>query len=252
MNKSGSLRLVAEFSVIVVGVLVALLAESAWTERGKRAEERGILEWIYQDLAEDSSSMALDRAWVDMVVPAAAEARGILAGRDSHSAIGRLTVLYAASTIRQSPEQVRTWDDLIASGRISLIRDVEVRRAIMAFYGTVGALRTDQQALPTDFRTTVIAILPTDFTRGVLVECVRNPDGSDATLRADVEVALRSCTVDPGEAPATLLAQIRADPGIERSLGELTYQLAGIAETLGRAEQRFETLRGLLGASQAN
>ncbi len=86
-------RLVAEFGVIVMGVLVALLAESAWTERGDRLEEREVLGWISQDLAADSTSLAVDRSWVEMALPAAAESRDIPAGRDTLSATARLAPL---------------------------------------------------------------------------------------------------------------------------------------------------------------
>lgn len=146
-------RYLAEFGVIVLGVLVALLAESAWTERGERVEEREILEWISQDLEADSLALADDRDWVGMVAPAAIQSRAVLEGSDSLSPTGRLAILYATSTIRTPSSLVRTWDDLIASGRISVITDRELRRAVIEFYGRIGEIQAGQAALPTDFRT---------------------------------------------------------------------------------------------------
>jgi hypothetical protein len=62
MNKLPWARFAAEFGVIVVGVLVALLAESAWQERGERSDEPEVLERISAELGLDSAIILDDTA----------------------------------------------------------------------------------------------------------------------------------------------------------------------------------------------
>ena len=70
-------RLGAEFMVIVVGVLVALGAESAWQERQDRADETELLIRIRDDLRADGEYV---RAFILHAAGRTAEARDLAAG----------------------------------------------------------------------------------------------------------------------------------------------------------------------------
>jgi hypothetical protein len=242
-------RLAAEFVVIVVGVLVALLAESAWQERGERIEEKQVLERIAEDLEADSTSLVVDRDWAELALSTARESREILAGRDTLAPATRLAILYAAATVRSEARFTRTWDDLTASGRVSIIRDPDLRRGLIDFYARMDQLDRDQDELSIDYRSDVVATLPTTFTRAVLEACMRVGDVADGGLYADVESRLRSCSVRPDEDPDELLRRLRSVPGIERSLGELSYALAGVEDATLAAESSFRSLRSLLDAA---
>ena len=110
-------RLTAEFAVIVIGVLVALFAESAWEERGERIEEREALVRIRAELADDSIDLANDESWLRLAGTAAAAAEHVVEGRDSLSSAGRLAVLYGAVLQTTPLMPSGTWQDLTAAGR---------------------------------------------------------------------------------------------------------------------------------------
>lgn len=241
-------RLAAEFAVIVIGVLVALLAESAWQERGERVQEREVLERISEDLVTDSSGLASDRAWTGFALAAAEDARHVLAERDTLAPPARLAVLYAAATVRMPIRFTRTWDDLTASGRVSIVSDPDLRRALIDFYGRVEEIRQAQADLTSEYRAAVVATLPTRFTRRILGSCIRAEDSLGSEARPDVNAAIRGCAVEPDEDANALLRRVREIDGIERALGARTYAIVSIEEFVESAESSFANLRSQLDA----
>jgi hypothetical protein len=61
LNKNVPMRAFAEFVVIVAGVLVALAANSWYTQRQDRTLERYYLEQLYADLRRDTAQVGVTR-----------------------------------------------------------------------------------------------------------------------------------------------------------------------------------------------
>lgn len=222
------LRLASEFTVIVVGVLVALLAESAWQERGERAEERDVMRRIEDEIRSDSLRLAGTREWLDFAVPAAQRSQEILAGRDTLPTTGALALLYAAATVNTPTALVFTWDELRETGRTGLIEDEGVRRTLRLYYWASDRLEKWREELPERYRAMALGSFPTDYAVRVLARCLRAEDRPDARARSDAFDALLGCPESPAADAEDLLARFRALDGVEIELGQLTYELIAL------------------------
>ncbi len=230
-------RLAAEFTVIVVGVLVALFTESAWQERGERAEEVEVLDRIAAEVRDDSLIVHQTGIWLDFVVPAVERVPEILAGRDTLAVEAQLAILYAAATARWPRDSFWSWDELRQTGRTGLIRDRALRGQLARDFGVVGRFEESLSELPDTYRAAILGILPSEYTTRVLRRCVRNEEGqAPLAPRTDAFEYLTVCPEAPGVDPEGLLASVRAQPGLRIEAGRLAYELARLRET-------HETLR---------
>lgn len=236
----------AEFSVIVIGVLVALLAESAWEERGERAEEAEALERIREELALDSVVLYSDLEWFEQVVPIIEASRTILAGESFGSSTGDLALLTTAGFRRNDGRDARTYDDLLASGRMSLIQDPAVRRALITFYGDLDQAIEARESLPTRYRERVTAQLPVSYLSNLLNECIRENGGRDQGIPANVAERSRGCDFEPEGGALPVLNRLRTLPGLSDDLGTLGFASYNSSERSRAAATSFHALRELL------
>lgn len=241
-------RLATEFGVIVVGVLVALLAESWWQERGERVEERVTLERLSGELEADSTLVALWGEWLGLVGPGFDGARAALQGRSTLGPAGDLALTYAAATEVTTDRPVGVWDELSASGRLADISDPDLREAIVAFYTTFTDLETYGRGLPDAYRITVTSVVPSSVTSSILAECLReeasNPEGRvQRGPRADAVQSLQSCAaVGSGEARGYLELLGRRE-GFREALEARAYEAGLLRETHALLAVRFDSLR---------
>ena len=239
-------RLLAEFGVIVIGVLVALFAESAWQERGERIEEREVLERIHLEVVEDSGRISGTGLWLDFVTPAARRVPMILEGRDTLPASGALALIYAASTINTPGALIWSWDELRQNGRTDLIRDDELRRGLSGYYGLSDEFEEGREALPASYRATVLGLLPTDYMRRILNECLRDENGRPLV---DAIGALESCPVVPADADGdSLLRRLSSTAGLVPEATRLAYELELMRERYGTLAAYRDTLLIEMGA----
>jgi hypothetical protein len=240
-------RLAVEFGVIVVGVLVALLAESWWQERGERADEVATLQRIDGELAADSAYLDLYGDWLRIVQPGFEEARDAVNGSSTLGSSASLAMVYASATEVMGRRPISTWDELLASGRLADMEDPDLRQALVGYYSDFDDLVENGLSLPADYRVAVTAGIPVPVTTRILAECIRKdiPDASTeaAGPREDVERALRSCTaVEPREAER-LLGTLRLRPGLREALEARAYQVEFVAERHRRVLLHFDSLR---------
>lgn len=239
-------RLAAEFALIVMGVLVALLAESAWQERGERAEGAEVLDRVRRELVLDSTLIARDRLWLNQALPVIEEAREILGGTTTGSPGGDLTILMTASFRRiDRLRAARTYDDLLASGRMSLIQEPAIRRALITFYGELDEAIEVREDLSTRYRDRVAARVPVSYVSRLLSECMRDPEDPEG-VPGDVAERIHSCGIEPEGGAGPVVAELRATPGLREDLGVLGFETFTALEHVSRAEDDFEVLRNLL------
>jgi hypothetical protein len=243
MSKLPWARLVAEFGVIVVGVLVALLAESAWQERGERAEEREVLERIEAELVLDSAIIQDDVDWFGQLVPILEEARAVLRGESDLAPAPALAVVFTAGLRRTDVRDPRTFDDLLASGRLSLIEDPGIRQALMSFYGDFDNALANREALPSEVRRRVTATVPLAWARHIVDTCIRM--GAES-FRKDLEESLPSCAPAPDRESQAILDELVAVPGLTHEMGVLAYESINVHEDMVRAKRSLSELRDTL------
>ena len=130
-------RLIAEFAVIVIGILVALGVDE-WREAvGEREGEVQYVERLVQDLLADSSTMARaisvgqsKMTSLDSVMQALQDPLQVR--RSPSLAVPSLTFTYSRPDL-----QMTTFQELMATGSLSLIRDDGLRFEIGDHYRLV-------------------------------------------------------------------------------------------------------------------
>jgi len=132
-------RLLGEFAVIIVGVLVALAADR-WNQARLAADT----ELLYLDrLAADVRADSAEAATALERIPTARTARdSLLRAVDREAALPQDlagAVFRAWGTVRLPPPT--TWDELTSSGAATVISDMDLRRRLSEYY----AARTEAE-----------------------------------------------------------------------------------------------------------
>ncbi len=129
-------RALAELVVIVAGVLIALWVEGLRQARTDRADERSYLERLEADLIADSARLAYRRGQEMRNAEAARLATrfvtdGWAVSRDT---LEVLKAFHFAGFLNFLRLQRTTWDDLVATGNLKLLRDQTLRQALGLYY----------------------------------------------------------------------------------------------------------------------
>lgn len=142
-------RALAEFTAITVGVLVALAIDSAWTARGDRVLEQDYLGRVIEEVEGNARRVGatVDRAdWARDNLDRANRIAELGLPEDSAAvfvaSLARATSFMATPIISGAVVQ-----DLVSTGNLRLIRDSEVRQAILSMDAAVkGRVRITFQA----------------------------------------------------------------------------------------------------------
>lgn len=144
MESSEARRLVREGVAIVLSILLAFAIDAWWDARQERAEELQILEALREDFlanrAEAAGTIAVHERGGALIAAAHARMPSEAAALPPDSIGATLNALAQPRTF----DPVRgTLDALIGSGRLDLIRDAELRRALTVFLNLVGDSEED-------------------------------------------------------------------------------------------------------------
>lgn len=231
-------RALAEFFVIVVGVLVALGLENLREERRDRALESEYLQRLEQDFLQANRDMAAGRSRLE---GARLRGRQILPFVEYGDPIPADTItflswIYAASrnlwpnfTARYSSS---AYQELVASGRFGLIRSSSIRAFLASDQQRLSAQTTD--LLPRAYRDFVRGRLPVD-----LQERIRE--------RCPVDEDYERCDVDLGRfQPGPLLRDLQGNQEIASDLNLALQQLSVVLSDLDNLTERRDSLLVLL------
>lgn len=131
-------RLAAEFAVIVVGVLIALFAESWWSERDERAYEAELLDDMVEEFQENLAILESDRAINDSI--RGGWARILDDGPASLLAMDEATLEARLANTRYwagFDPAMGTVRSIVANGDLSVIRDRELRYLLSRWAGLI-------------------------------------------------------------------------------------------------------------------
>ena len=177
-------RLVSEFLVIVISVLVALGIDEWVGNLEDRSAQRTYLEGLKQDVHRDLVNLEqMDSLWF----------RGALYGEVLIAAVrgdhlpneaSLLGLIYETGKVFVPQTASATYDDLIGSGNLGLIRDPGMRIAISEYYRLRFENLSYFDRLDLRFRLASREILPprlTEMTRGNCPDAMQcaEPDGFD-------------------------------------------------------------------------
>jgi hypothetical protein len=130
---SGRTRLLAEFIVISLGVLMALAADAAWDERGESIQEADYLVALRIELAAASDELAEDHRERERTL---ARADSLVSQFDERTAdtdaIARWTEDLTFRLRKFAPPSA-VLDDLVSTGSLSLLASSNLRFGLMEY-----------------------------------------------------------------------------------------------------------------------
>jgi hypothetical protein len=238
MRLSSTKKPFAEFALIVIGVFFALFAENQWQARLDREEGREYLRRIRTEVGANQGALEGDLDWAAQACTSAEAFLDFLQNPTLESDATSLLKLAVSAAMHARPAfETSTYDEMIASGRLSLINDARLRARIVASYGT---MRMDEVWRPTTqdpFRLAVLRTLPFDFVEGVLLECLLTSDG-EAVSRE-----LRDCTVEPTRgSPGLWLSRLTSHQDL---IGDLRLRVYGVCRFGHQLEPTIAALDSL-------
>lgn len=129
---------VGELVIVTAGVLIALAIDQWNSDRLDRAEEARIIQRLIADLRSDLEGYAFGVGVLDRKDAALAGVLSATAGTNEASYDSRSLLADVIASGGYGWNQYRalrtTFDELLSSGRLSLIRSAELRAQISAYY----------------------------------------------------------------------------------------------------------------------
>jgi len=138
-------RFLAEFVVIVAGVLVALAANAAWDVRAERQQEEGYYLALMRDLESDTAEYAIALRMTGRSIETAKHVRSVILGDSIDAARPLSQSLYYASWVNYPDWSSGTMEELYSAGTIRLVRDMPIKQALHSYRALVSEWRPRMQ-----------------------------------------------------------------------------------------------------------
>ena len=234
-----------EIFVIVLGVLIALFAESAWNDYQSRKTGRDYAARLATELRKDLEYLDNDLLWVNQACSSTEKALAQLRMKNGEPDAAEMLRLLVSTAIYPAPEYQRaTYDDLVGTGNLSLIADIDVREQTVAvyteFFEQISAWRPPKETL---IRTAAVQSLPSEYISRVIQQCVIENDQSRFAY------SIRECnTVPASETPEFWFEKILNHSNIEGALSERAWQVCDFERSMGDIRTEIEALIPALNA----
>lgn len=162
-------KLIAEFLLIVVGVLVALALEAAWQNRQDEALHLEYLSRIKEDITFDQQALAYRIEFFTDVIRFSDQ---VLDWTSSDAPVDEKLVLatfYAAEKLPFIPNS-STYSDLQSTGNIRLITNIDLRTSLVRYQNRADT--TESAWNPSDdYRSIIRGIIPIDVQDRIRERC---------------------------------------------------------------------------------
>ena len=234
MNESRKrpLRLVSEFGVIVLGVLVALFMESAWEDRKERALAAQYRERLAEEVVSNREALDLDRAFMTENCRASQAAFDGLTGAVRVSPDSLVRQVWGALLLNNPSFRRSVYEDLMGAGRLGLIQDPELRTRIIDVY-TYTDLSLWRPRTDDEFRRSALGRIPPRWTTEMAARCLTMTGYGEEWM---------SCQADAEMDPAVVLDSIARVPGILQQLSERSYRSCNMVRFHDEYEARLDAL----------
>lgn len=246
MNQSSVKTALGELTIIVLGVLIALFAESAWNDFRDRAEGRSYLARLAVEAKRNLEVLEQDRSWAQYSCASARSALSSLRDpEDEQDPIAFLRSAVLTSLYSNPRYQRATHDDLVGTGGLSLIDDAVLREKIIAayteFFESLDAWRPPKDA---PIRTVTIRTLPGEFVNKVSSDCLESQDPNSGVF------TLKACSTTPaGTTAEELFNSMNKTADLEGLLLERAWQTCEFGEDMTSAEELLKDLITVLDAT---
>lgn len=214
-----------EFLVIVLGVLVALLMESAWQEHQDDQLADEYLERLREDLIFNRDVLESDFEFSRINCDASTLAGQALTGDVDLPAEQVVLYTWAAALNYTPTYNTATWDDLLASGRIGLIESANLREQIIDLYqlDVFGWRPTREDPI----REMVFRTLPGKWLADTARECLTLTGFKDGW---------EACALERLEGAEALANRLRQKPELIEELNTRNYYACSFPRWLNQYE----------------
>ena len=195
-------RAAAEFVVIVVGVLVALAVDGWREDRAERVLEKEYLERLISDVRGGQGRLVelvqehLQAAERNMEVVEPFLRYGDPIPLDTVSFIAALFQSSRSVVLNLADTYPNTaFEELWSTGRFILIKDAEIRSAVIAHYSLIERAAARFNLLPREYREVIRSLIPADIQEIIYTQCDRTEPASNCRFelgRLNAEELLRS------------------------------------------------------------
>jgi hypothetical protein len=210
MNKRG--RMIGEFVLIVVGVLVAFMVEAGLESRKDDQLRDEYLSRIQADIGADKQ--ALERR-IGFFVGVKGFSQEMVDWLDADTPVDQQALLasFYAAEIWPFRTNLSTYQDLHSTGNIRLLESIDLRTSLAAYYNKADASRPGWSPSQ-DYRETIRGIIPTRI-QGLLRDKCPTTDAFDQS-----PTGFPPCTLDGVDYDqlATLFEPLREDAQFRRTL----------------------------------
>jgi hypothetical protein len=176
------LAIFVDFLIVVVGVFLGIQAANLNDSRKERIEERRYYAQILDDLQKDQETLKVAQERADKYDLAAENTlRAMRTGLSPNVSRGRFAVqVYYAGFLYIPRASRRTYDELISTGNLGLLRDENAKAAIADYYAYFDDMRQWDELLRLQqgrYWEVTAGVLPRSVLKAAIR--VREPDVSD-------------------------------------------------------------------------
>ena len=153
-------RLIGEFFLIVIGVLVALTVETALENRKDTQLRDEYIVRIHDDIASDKEAI---ENRINFFNDVQQFSKDVLAWSQSDASVNQellLASFYAAEVWPFLPN-LSTYDDLLSTGNIRMLDDIDLRMDLSSYYNKADISRSGWNPSE-DYREIIRGIIPND------------------------------------------------------------------------------------------
>jgi hypothetical protein len=160
-----------EFVIVVLGIFIGLRVSNWNQERTVDQQAAKFAERLKTDLREEDWAYQLQISYNREVLANAEKAASALDGTTSMSDESLLICAYRATQYKQRLRRRSTYDELISTGTIGLIRDQTLRDTAMRVYNVPTIENTVREGMQSRYREAFRMTVPNDVQRALATQC---------------------------------------------------------------------------------
>lgn len=166
------MAVVIDFVIVVVGVFIGIQVANLNEMRIENQKSARFTERLIDDLRLEAWSFVFSREYYGDVLASAARAVSALEGETELSDEELLINAYRATQFKSPPKARATYDELISTGAMYLIRDVSLRELAANLYGiTEFEEKRNDEERSTPYRLLFRMIMPIEIQHTLLRTC---------------------------------------------------------------------------------
>ncbi len=201
-----------ELIIVVLGVFIGLQASNWNQDRLSDAQAATFAERLKAELRDEDWGYQLQIIYSRQVLMSADRAASALEGKATLSDEALLINAYRATQYKQRARRRSTYDELISTGTIGLIRDRQLRETALRLYNIPTLENIAREGMQSRYREAFRMSLPNDVQRSLAKNCGDRyvADGDYTTLP---EILDYPCSTElPEEAVREAAQTLRSSP----------------------------------------